>query len=92
MNSSDGLAVALRNIVTVKTASISASSSVFVRKMTLIWRIDPELTGGSEGLNGGQKLAAVARKKRYILVSGKQVRAPGAKKRGRKPKAVVVER
>ena len=38
------------------------------------------------------KASSSGAKNGYILVSGKKVRAPGAKKRGRKPKAVVVER
>ena len=57
------------------------------------WNINRKTHGwiGRFRMNGRQKLAAVARKTGYILISGKKVRAPGAKKRGRKPKAVVVE-
>jgi hypothetical protein len=39
-------------------------------------------------MNGRQKLAAVARKTGFVLVSGEKIRAPGAKQRGRKPKCV----
>jgi hypothetical protein len=61
--------------------------------MTLIWNIDRETHGwiGRFRMNGRQKLAAAARTIGYILIGGEKVRAPGAKKRGRKPKAVVVE-
>lgn len=55
--------------------------------------IDLEHRPGTHGwigrfrMNGRQKLAAVARKNGYILVSGEKVRAPGAKKRGPKAKS-----
>ena len=54
------------------------------------WNIDRETHGwiGRFRMNGRQKLAAVARKTGCILVSGEKVRAPGAKKSGRKPKTV----
>jgi len=47
------------------------------------WNINRKTHGwiGRFRMNGRQKLAAVARKKGYILVSGEKVRAPGAKKR-----------
>jgi hypothetical protein len=54
------------------------------------WNINRETHGwiGRFRMNGRQKLAAVARKTGYFLVSGKKVSAPGAKRRGRKPKVV----
>ena len=91
VSSSDWLAVALKEHCP-QTASTSASSSVCLRKMTWIWNIDRETHGwiGRFRMNGRQAGGSRATTG-FILVSGEKVRAPGAKKRDRKPKAVVVE-
>jgi hypothetical protein len=54
------------------------------------WNINRKTHGwiGRFRMNGRQKLAAVARKTGFVLISGKNVRAPGAKRRGRKAKTV----
>ena len=50
------------------------------------WNINRDTHGwiGRFRMNGRQKLAAVARKKGHVVIGGEKVRAPGAKKRGRK--------
>jgi hypothetical protein len=54
----------------------------------IAWNINRETHGwiGRFRMNGRQKLAAVARKTGYILVSGEKILKPGAKKRGGKGK------
>lgn len=53
------------------------------------WEIDRTRPGwqGRYQMNGRQKLAVVAPKTGSIIVDGKKVQAPGAKRRGRKARA-----
>jgi hypothetical protein len=85
----DWLAVVLKEHCHSEDAFDIGKFERVLKDNNIEWDINRETNGwiGRFRMNGRQKLAAVARKTGYILISGEKVRAPGAKKRGRKAKA-----
>jgi hypothetical protein len=60
-----------------------------LKENNIEWDINRKTHGwiGRFRMNGRQKLAAVAKKTGFVLLGGEKILAPGAKKRGRKPKS-----
>jgi hypothetical protein len=86
----DWLAVALREHCHTGDGFDIGKFERVLKENGIQWNINRDTNGwiGRFRMNGRQKLAAVAKKTGFVLLGGEKVRAPGAKKRGRKSKTV----